>query len=302
MEKSLELFITKVLNITDTELKELIYETKEGATETTIKDDAGDLLVNKYADKAKKQKEELTAKFDQGYQKGQKELASKVKSLTKDKLSVDVDTEDIDELFEKTSEAINAKIKNKSTQTEDQVKNHEIYIKREKELNKMMDDLKASFETEKTTIISEYKKKENLSKIKEKAESVLIASGAVLSENPTIKKNQINVFLNQFNDFDFDFIEDEIIIKKGDKRLEDNLNNPVKFDSFVSEQAKSLFDFKVQDPKGGAGNQGGDPDPNIMSFKDHNDYMQKFENAPDLVTKQKIGLAWEKSPNNPNRK
>lgn len=274
---SLEVFVSKVFNISDEELKALIYE-GEGET-LKIKDDAGDILINKYATEVtKKIKDNEKGKFDQGYQKANKEVAERYKKALKEKIKFDTDKEDIDEIFDELSETIQKKIK--SSLPDDQVKNHQVFLAREKELNDAINKMKEDFDTEKNTIISDYKRKENIIKVKEKAEAVLLASGAVLSEKPEVRKNQINVFLNQFEGYDYDLTGEVPLILKEGKRLEDNMMNPVKFDEFIKDQAKTLFDFKVQDPKGSGGNEG-DGGSGSYSFKDRADFQAKYDSEPD---------------------
>ena len=73
----LALVVTKILNKTDSEILDQIYE-KVGE-DIVLKENAGDIILNLYAEKAKAQKQELTDKFNQGVQKNDKETASELK-------------------------------------------------------------------------------------------------------------------------------------------------------------------------------------------------------------------------------
>jgi len=290
---SLEVFVSKVFNITEDELKALIYE-GEGES-LKLKDDAGEVLINKYAtDIAAKVKKNETAKFDQGYQKANKEIADRYKAAFKEKLKFDSEKEDINEILDELNESI--KVKSKNPLTEDQVKTNPVFLAREKELNEAIKKMETDYANEKDNIIKEYQRKENLIKVKEKAEAVLLSSGAVLSEDPLRRKNQINVFLNQFEGYDYDLTGDVPLILKDGQRLEDKLNNPVKFEDFIKSQAESIFDIRKQDPSGNAGNDpaGGGAGGSYV-FKDHADYSQQYQNAPDRATKMEIHTAWESS-------
>lgn len=286
---SLESFITKVLNITDSELKALIYDT-DADNKEVMKADADDILINKYAEKAKSHKDELTKKFDQGYQKAQKEVSEKYKTVLSEKLKFSTDKDDIAEIFDELAETIQKK--SKSTLSDDQVKVHPVFTQREKELNDAIKKMQDDYAKEKDTIIADYKRKENLIKIKEKAEALLLSSGAVLSDDPMRRKNQINVFLNQFEGYDYDLNGDVPLILKEGQRLEDKIGNPVKFDDFISDKAKELFDFKVQDPKGNAGNNAGGSG-NTFIFKDFADFTEKYNNEPDRGKRLEMNNAWE---------
>lgn len=286
---SLESFITKVLNITEPELKALIYDT-DAENKETIKADADDILINKYAEKAKTHKDELTKKFDQGYQKAQKEVSEKYKSTLSEKLKFTTDKEDIAEIFDELAE--NIQKKSKSTLTDDQVKVHPIFTQREKELNDAIKKMETDFTGEKDSIIADYKRKENLIKIKEKAEALLLSSGAVLSDDTMRRKNQINVFLNQFEGYDYDMSSDVPLILKEGQRLEDKIGNPVKFDDFISNKAKELFDFKVQDGKGNAGNRD-NGSGSTYTFIDNADFTDKYNKEPDRGKRVEMAVVWE---------
>lgn len=296
----LALVVTKILNKTDTEISDQIYE-KVG-DDIVLKENAGEIILNLYSEKAKAQKQELTAKFDQGFQKNDKETTSEIKERLEEDYGFKTDKTIRKEIYDEFKEFQKAKAK-PSPLKDDEIKAHPVFIEREKQLKKEAEQIKAELEEKITSTLTAYQKKENAQKFKSFIKDKAIEMGIILPESVALQERQMKAFLSDFDEYDYDYTDpNDPIISKDGARLEDKLGNLIKAEDFAVNSIKGFFPIKVQDGKGSAGNDPKGGSTTFYSFKDHSDYMKQFDNAATLQEKQKIGIAWDSSPVNPDRK
>ena len=292
---SFELFATKVLNITEDELKALVYEGETG--KETLKADADDLLINKYGEKVTRIKTEKETAFNDGWKKANKELDQKYRKAIKEHLEFESEKEDLTEVFTDLKETIKAKSK-PSPLKDEEIKNHPTFREREKELNKIIEQQKIEFEEKEKSILTTYQKKENSNKFKTFMKSKALEIGIILPESPEIQASQMDAFLRQFDEFEYDYTDESnpLILKDG-ARLEDKLGNPLKHDDFAVSKIKGFFPIKVQDPKGSAGNgqDGGAGGSSSFTFKDVADYRSQRALEPDRTKRLEMDAAWTAS-------
>lgn len=241
-------FITKAYNKTETELNELIED------ETGVKDDAFENLLTIDSSKVKKLKGDGQLMFDKGYQKAEAEVKSRVEKAFKEKTGFNDDADSFEELLDKYVEQ--AKTPAKTALTDDDVKRHPAYLALEKERipKAEYDKVKAEFDDYKAGV----SRNEKMNSIKSKVLNKFNTFQIEQIENPTVKAKRTDLFLKEFDAYDYEMDGDNVIIIKDGKRLEDDHGNLVQFDKFIENTAQEHFVFLKQSPKGSAGN--GNPD------------------------------------------
>jgi len=242
-------FITKAYNKTETELNELIED------ETGIKDDAFENLLTIDSSKVKKLKGDGQLMFDKGYQKAEAEVKSRVEKAFKEKTGFNDDADSFEELLDKYVEQ-QTKNPKKSALTDDDVKKHPAYLALEKERVPKADfeKVKAEFEDYKARV----SRNEKMNSIKSKVLNKFNTFQIEQIENPIVKAKRIDLFLKEFDAYDYEMDGDNVIIIKDGKRLEDDHGNLVQFDKFIENTAQEHFVFLKQSPKGSAGNGNSD--------------------------------------------
>lgn len=274
-------FITKAYNKTETELNELIED------ETGVKDDAFENLLTIDSSKVKKLKGDGQLMFDKGYQKAEAEIKTKAEKTFKEKTGFNEDAETFEELIEKYVADQGTKNK-KSTLTDDDVKKHPLFLAKEKELQKVISESIPKAEHEK--FVSEITRKEKLSKVKSAALKLRNEILFEKAENPAVQSKRDEYFLNDVTD-GLDFEEngdnDFVIVKDG-KRLEDDHGNPIKFSDFVTGKTSEHFVILKQTPKGSAGNSNPDDNKNKgLTIRDEAHYKELMEELDTRQSKEK---------------
>jgi len=239
---------TKLTGLSEQEFKEKYMDGDE------IKDDAFDAMIESTSAKLEKRGQEM---FDKGFQKAEGKYKGVAEKKFKELTGVEADDsatiEDMIETFKESN-------KSKSKHTDDDIKVHPVY--RELEKNSVK---KAEYEALRTEFDS-YKASEEKNKVlgnvKPKVWDVVSKMNPVLEANTKVAETRKNTFINAvISGVEIVADGDDIVLMKDGKRLEDKLGNPVSFDSYVKGEAENYFEFKKQEPKGGAGNGNNPPDP-----------------------------------------
>lgn len=283
-EKTLVLgLLTKTLNKSDEELADLLYQKADDGSET-LKDESLDVVLDLIEKKISKVKGAVDEKKlrDEGYSRAKKEVMTNFENEIKEHYELETEktgTELIEDLVNKFKV-------DDSKLTPDKIKLSDTYRARERELRKEIKDLQSQFESEKETILSDFKKKETWSNVSREIGKRLDEVNPVLPKNPKAASNLKELFINSFADYEWQVdSEGKPFPTKEGKRVEDNLGNEIDFDVLISGRIPEYFDIQVQDKKGGAGNTGGGQSgiqgvPN--SFKDDADYLKYVNGEPDV--------------------
>jgi len=272
---------SKYFNKTDEELTEMLYEKGEDDTEV-LKEGVVEQLIaldtNRVERLRKEATEGATKKFDDFAKKSKKEVMEKFEKDIKEQYRLESDKTGIDLVNE-----LATKFGKTGNLTEDSIKTNPIFIKLESEwkenATKTQEQLKKEFEDFKYGV----ERNGQLNTIKSVAENEFLRLNPVLSENPVIAKNQTQEFLNRFHKYEYIINGNNIMVKDGDGRLEDGHGNPISFDAFVKSEAEKLYDFKVQDPRGSAGNTTGanSTDKVTMTKKEYGEAIALAEKNKD---------------------
>ena len=299
MDPILAKIVTKILNITDTELETLIMEGE--ADKKTVKADAADTILSQYSEKIiEKHKKELTEKGNDISGKALKDADKKTRELLKT-IGFETEAEKIFESGEELGTFFKSKIK--TNLTDDQIKASPLYLSLEKSKSDSDKEWEKKLTTEKETWTNEQKKKETLSKVKEIAEGYILESKAVIPTDPVKRKNFLNTFLNaQLSGLEYEVAGNEIFIidVQADgtrKRRESSLGHAVSFKEHINQIVNDNLEINKQAPRGNAGNggegNGGEGGGTVWHFEDFNDYSTKVNAEPDRAKRVEMDNAWQ---------
>ena len=266
--KAYKSFITKAYNKTETEIDALVLDESGEVSESAFEN-----LLQIDTAKVKKLKGDGQGMFDKGYQKAEAEIKTKVEKSFKEKTGFDGDYETTEDLFDAFITENAAKPKTKLT--DDDVKKHPAYLALEKERvpKSDLEKVTGEFETYKQSVARNEKMSGIKSKVKNKFETFNVAP----IENPVVKNKRLELFLKEFDDYDYEMDGENIIIIKDGKRLEDDHGNLIPLDDLISKKVNEHFEILVQSPKGGAGQQQQQQQQQRTVLKDESDYQQKMK-------------------------
>lgn len=246
--------LTKFFNKTEEELTEMLYDKGEDE-KLVMKEGASEALLTLDESRIKRVREDAsgdaTKKFDDGYKKAQKEVLAKFEKDFKAKFGIESDKVGL-ELVADWGESLN---KGDGSITIEKIKTHPEFLKLEKEWNEThkgeLDTIKTEFDEFKGGV----ERNKVLGKIRGMAEQEFLKLNPVLSDDAAKAKRQTELFLDKFNDYDYEFQDDgSVVIKDGEKRMEDSHGNRIGFGSFVKTEADRLYDFTKQTPKNAPAN------------------------------------------------
>ena len=252
MKELITAFLAKTLNMAPESVAELLYKkSDDGATLTEeIQEDALNALLKLDSERVGKLKPDTKTLFDNGYKKAQAEVSEKWEKMIREKFGIEADVTGEDLVM--TAHQMASK---PPKQADDQVKAHPLYLQLEK---KYQSDLEAA-KAEGQKALEEFKtgveRRNRLSAVQQEARKYLLSRKPVLSSDATKQENQIGLFLQQFESYDFEPREDGgFLPMKDGKRIENEHGHPVDLKTLADKVADSYFDFQVQDAKGNGGN------------------------------------------------
>lgn len=265
--------LTKYFNKTEEEIKELIYEEDENG-EVAIKENAADALIQLDTNRIERIRKEIGEKtknkFDDFAKKTKREVLTSLESELKEQYGVESDktgAELIADIVEKHKGSVDI--------TEETIKTNPIFLKLEKAT-------KERYETELSEVKTEFEQfKENVERSKKmnavrgRARNIFLSLNPALSENKERAEIQINDFLEKLDNYDYELIDDTIIVKRNGERIEDGHSNPVAFDKFITGEAEKRFDFLEQERRDAPGNKNtpGGAGKKKISKEEYNEMM-----------------------------
>ncbi len=292
MKEFIEGLLGKTLNLTPDQINELIYQSDAEGNQV-LKPTALDDALQKNSEKiASLKKDEKTVR-EEGYSRGKKEALSNLEKSIKAEFGFDSTLEGEELVKELVNSKITESGKSKEI-TDDVIKAHPIYRELEKNKNKELDQFKLEKTAEIEKLHTEHKQSSFRKVATEKAKELFLSENPVLSEDETIRQNQIADFVARFESNNYQIEDDGTIVMFGEdgKRLEDSQGNIVKFESFVKEKAGKLFQFKKQDASGNAGAGKADETKGVKVPKDEGEYQTAFNNAKTTEERSAITKAW----------
>lgn len=240
---------TKLLNLTEDEVVSKFFDGDE------LKATAADELLSVVETKIKAAKQVEVEAFNKGFKKAEAKYKSEAENTIKEVLGIEItDGEDLSEAVTKWHAESK---KTKTTLTDDDVKKHPLYRQLEKERvpKEEHEKMLAEFDSYK----SQAAKREVLAQIKPKVWGVVTQMNPKLPTDTKVAETYRNMFLNSFDEYDYQIENDDVLILKDGKRVEDSYGNPLKFHDFVKANATNYFEFNKQQATGGAGNKNEQP-------------------------------------------
>lgn len=304
LETILLKYLAKQHGITEEQAAELLYqqsEDGEGLDKTKLKEDALQGLLSKDQERvtALKGTVDKTAVFDEAYAKAKKEVLAKEEKKLAKKYGIEEDNLKLDKLVDSI---VNKQVEAAAADgelTDDKVKTHPTYLALERSKTEDIESLTTKHEAEVKKIQDGYARTEALTTVKGKVLTYFDDLKPVLSKDGAKAANQRQVFANMFEAYEYQTEEgqDEPLVLKDGKRLEDAHGNPISLKALVQNTAEQYYDFAVQDPKGNAGNGGGagGSGGGISVPKNEDEYNTAIFNANSPEERMAIADAWEAS-------
>lgn len=251
MSKELLLgFLTKAYNRTEDEIAPLLYDGDE------LKENALQSLIDLDAQKVKRLKEDNTKMFDNGYKKAQKEVLTDYEKKLKTTFAIEEELigDDLINKIKETS-STQGKVKVKEL-TDDDIKKHPTFLDSERKWKKDKEEAVLAKENEFITFKNQIARSEKINKVRSRANDIFGVMKPILPADVTKAERQKALFLNQFDEYDYEITnEKEIFMIKDGKRLENTNGYPILFDDFVKERISDVYELQKQDAKGGTGNR-----------------------------------------------
>lgn len=246
MDKLKELlvsFLSKTLSIDSTGVAELFES--DG---TTLKPTALQALLDKDIERVST----LTqGKFDEGVKKATKDVLTAFEREVKTKFGLSIDKKGL-ELIEAVVEA---KSKKGDAPTEEQIKTSRTYLDLSEGVDRRIADAVAAEQKKHDDYKATVERGNVISKVKEKALTILDSLKPILSTDPIKAQNQKNFFLGVIESGNYRIEGDRIILLNPDGTTEkvDAHNKRIDFEAFAKTTAEGYYDFQAADQRGGAG-------------------------------------------------
>jgi hypothetical protein len=186
--------------------------------------------------------------FDDGYKKAESKEKSTLEKKLKEKFSVESDKvgdELIDEVFEAAQKTPGNEGGEPAKITDDAVKKHPVFLSMESNLQKQLKEQKTTFEKQLTDKEAEYSQKQVFDSISKKAIALFESWNPILSADANKAANQRTFLIEKLKGIDYEMVEDQIILNKDGKLLEDGHGNKITFEKYVRDTAEQFFDFKT---------------------------------------------------------
>lgn len=217
-------FLVKALGLTEEQIKE------KGMTADGVTD-----LEKEYGKK-------LKARFDDGHKAAEGKSQKSLNDLAKTVFGVETEGKTLQE----TLEAIKTTYTppgDPSKITDNDVKKHSLYLQIEQRAKKAEDDLKTANENYDSRITKEVARLN----LQQRAESALTELKAILPTHEGQKKVMVDQYRNAFANIEERKEGDQSYYYEGDKRLEDNMGNPLSWDQVKKQRAEQFFELGTPD-------------------------------------------------------
>lgn len=293
-------FLAKQYGMTEEAAAELLYtKSEDDDTKTVLKENALQDLLAKDKERVKSLKSnalDKTAIYDEAYNDAKKKVLGKAEKALAKKYGIEGEDFKLNSLVEDIVARETEGLKGDNTITEDKVKKHPTYLALERTKAEEIETLTNTHQDEVKKIQADYLRTETLGTVKGKVLSFFDGLKPVLSKDATRAANQRNDFATRFNSFNYEKDGDKYLMLDSEgKRMEDAHGNPIYLDKFVEAEAAKLYDFKVQDPKGGAGNGSGGASggSKVTVPTNEDEYNMAIINATTSEEREAIVAAYE---------
>jgi len=250
--------LAKFLGKSPESVAELLFKKSDDGTSLTdeLNEDAQSQLEAIHADHIKGAgADALEAKFNEGHKAGKFEALSKAEEDLRKQFGVEG----------KTLKDVTAAIAAKAAQeagTEDKVLTHPAYLALKTNSEAAIEAVKTEYEGKLKSVEQQVLRRDMFSRNLPKIDAAIAESGAVMPKNPTAQATLRNLFLKQFDDYEFDEKETGVYLKdKNGALVKDKHGHPVTLEQFTKDSVASYFDIETQQQRQSPGNDGDGQQP-----------------------------------------
>lgn len=285
-------------NISEEQAAELVFPKSEDddtkLDRSKVKDGVLEALLSRDAERVtalKGEKVDKTAIYNTAYADAKKNVLPKEEKKLAEKYGIELGKKKLPELVESivSGQLEAAKVE----VNDDTVKKHPLFLKLERSKATEIEALTSKYEEALKGVETQYKRKEQLTTIKDVGAGYFTGLNPILSSDATKANNQTKRFLKQLEQFDYqEDGENHILLDSEGKRLEDAHGHPITLKQKVQELASAEFDFKVQDNKGGGGNKN-KPGSGVNVPSSKEEYNKAIFEAKTVEQRATITAAYE---------
>lgn len=282
-------FLSKTLNLDTERIADLLFKKDaDGKPTDEVATDAITHLLAADAERVQKLKPDTKEYFDNGYKKAQAEIAAKWEKLIREKTGVDPEGKLQGEALVDAVKAASAS----QSADPDKVKTSAEYLELERRMRAELGTLKETYEKQIDEIKTGYEKEQIWAKASGRIREIAREKFDLPADQAKADA-LLDLFLHRFSDLEFQPDTSEGFIPiKGGKRLENQHGHARALAEVVEEYGKTVFDPK-KSGGGNAGNQNNGGRSANMKFKDENDYLKQYSEAPTPEAKAALYQAWQ---------
>ena len=282
-------FLSKTLNLDTERIADLLFKKDaDGKPTDEVAADAITNLLAADAERVQKLKPDTKEYFDNGYKKAQAEIAAKWEKLIREKTGVDPEGKLQGEALVDAVKAASAS----QSADPDKVKTSAEYLELERRMRAELGTLKETYEKQIAEIQTGYEKQQIWAKASGRIREIAREKFDLPADQAKADA-LLDLFLHRFSDLEFQPDTSEGLIPiKGGKRLENQHGHARALAEVVEEYGKTVFDPK-KSGGGNAGNQNNGGRSANMKFKDENDYLKQYSEAPTPEAKAALYQAWQ---------
>ena len=291
MKDLLIAFLGKTLNLLAEQLAELLYKkSDDGSLTEDLNEGALTQLLAMDSERVNKLKPNTKEFFDNGYKDAEAKVSSKWEKTLREKFGVDAEGQLRGEAL---ADAIKATLADAGMKP-DKVKLSPEYLALEKQMREQIEAAKSEYEKQMEAMKSAAERQQTWGAASSEIRNALKALNPVLPSDPTKAERIVDLFLKEFESYEYQRDESGFIPLKEGKRVEDGHGYARKLTDLVKERADQMFDFAA--PAGGnAGNQNDAGGRTVnRAFKTEEDfYKAQAEAGNDPAKLKEISAAWK---------
>lgn len=274
--------LTKAFVKSEEELNSIIY-----GQNGEVKEDALDSLLKMESEKIQRvKKDSVDVGFNNGYKKAQAETLSDFENKFKTKFSFNSEQKGLDLVEEFISK------NTKSNLTNDDVRKHPSYIELERNSVRRSDFEKLQSEYE--GYRKQLEKEKVINRVNGKALEILEKLNPVIEDNPRVAQKRKDMFLKEFEQYDYEFDSDYVIPVRDGKRIQDDHANAIGFETLVRNVAESYFTLNKQQYRQSAGNDGGSSGGKYLDVpRNEREYMEALAKETDPAKRVALKNAYK---------
>lgn len=283
--------LTKTLNMSEDEIKSLIY--KEDSEDGELNDNALEALISKDADRISAIRDKYKNDKDDQYKRGQRETAEKFEKDIKKLFDFESELQGEDLLAEAKKQI--AKEGGSSDElTDDKVKAHPLYIQLQNEKQREIDSLNQEWENKLNEKENEFTTRVTRSNATSKAIDLIRSKNPRLPEDASKAQKRLSVVGNELKNYNWKQDGDTLIpVDDKGHQLVDEHEKPITFDMIVENIGDLYFDFEDPEDKGEDKGKGGTGTGNSNGFNSRKHGRVK---VPKTAEELETAMANAKTP------